>query len=129
MPVNQMPPMMGGKPGMGGPPPDPVEANRSIFNGTDAAVMKTQGAIGPQMTVGDLITKVLKVPLDAPAGALVDAIQKQAQNANPIAKMQNIAGAAGAPPGSQMPPPGMGGGMGAPPTPPPDFKSFAGGLG
>lgn len=87
---------MGGENPRGGE--NPIEQNRSAFNPTDLAAMKQQGTIGPDMTVRDLIEGVLKVPLDAPATALADALRKQSQNADPMGKVQNMAGPQQGPP-------------------------------
>lgn len=112
---------MGPMPGMGGPPPggpggpqapprgqNPVEANRSVMNPTDLATMASRGDIRQGMTVRNFIEDVLKVPIDAPVQALAQATQKQAQNADPMKKMGNIAqsgpGRPGAPPRPQGPP-------------------------
>jgi hypothetical protein len=97
---------MGGKPGGGNPMGDnPIERNRSAMNPTDMAAMMDQGTVRPDMTVKDLIEGVLKVPMDAPATELLQALRRQNQNANPLGKMQNMAreGQPGSGPAPQPP--------------------------
>ena len=116
-PMGGPPPMGGG--GMGGPPPgpkNPMDANRSVLNPTDATMMSQKGQLSKDMTVKDLILNVLKVPLEAPASELVAALKRQVQNASPTGKIQAMAGGPGAPPpGGQMP--------GRPPMAPRDPQS------
>lgn len=106
-------------PMMQGPPAgdNPIEKNRSLFNPTDLAAMSQNGTLNPQMTVGDFIQDVLKVPLDAPLPQLMTALRKQSENASPMGKVQSMAGGEGpqGPPQGQpapapsQPPPGGGG--------------------
>jgi hypothetical protein len=91
---------------------NPIEENRSLFNPTDLAAMGQNGQLSPDMTVGDFITGVLKVPLDAPLPQLMAALKKQSDTASPMGKVQAMAGPQqGPPPGGQpaSPPPGGGG--------------------
>lgn len=81
------------KPPMGGN--DAISQNRSVMNPTDMAAMTQQGTVNPKMTVGDLITKVFKVPLDAPVSALTEAIRRQGQNRTGIGKMGAMANPVG----------------------------------
>lgn len=117
-------PMMGGGPPPQGPPPggmgsNPIEENRSVLNPTDLAAMSQNGDIRPDMSVGDFIQNVLKVPLDAPLPQLVSALKKQGQNATAMGKVQSMGGPpqgqppSGPPPGGPPPggPPSGGGGI------------------
>lgn len=117
-------PMMQGAPagpGPGGPAPggeNPIEANRSALNPTDLAAMSQNGTIRADMTVGDFIQNVLKVPLDAPLPQLMMALKKQSDTASPLGKVQAMAGQGqpgpgqpGPAPSPQSPPPSGGGGL------------------
>lgn len=98
----QLPPVGPGA----GPMPggSPMEENRSVLNPTDATMMGQQGKLSPDMTVEDLITGVLGVPLDAPASALGEALKRQVQNASPEGKVGALAGGPGGPGGPGRPP-------------------------
>lgn len=100
-------------PMMGGQRDNPIEANRSVLNPTDLAAMGQNGDIRPDMTVGDFIQNVLKVPLDAPLPQLMQALKKQSVNASPMGKVRSMAGQGqpGAAPQPQAPPPSGGGGL------------------
>lgn len=71
---------------------NPISQNRSIANPADATMMAQKGQIQPGMTVRQLITDVLKVPLDAPAQALAEAVKRQGMNASMQGKMQSMGG-------------------------------------
>ena len=99
---------------------DPLEANRSVLNPMDATAMLQKGTINQNMTIKDFIENVLKVPggVDAPLPALLDALNRQRQNASGIGKMHNIAQQTNSQPrgmAPQMPPQGN---PQAAPTPP-----------
>lgn len=100
------------------PRPNAISQNSSVFNPADAAMMGQQGAISKNMTVGDLITKVLKVPLTAPAGALIGALKTQLGNRNMAGKAQSMtaAPAGNTPVGSAQGPRNGTGPMGAAPS-------------
>ena len=110
-------PMMGGGPPAGGPPAgggNPIEENRSVLNPTDIAAMGQRGTIRPDMTVGEFVTDVLKVPLEAPLPHLMQALKKQSVNASPMGKVQSMAGGGGPqgqPPAEPSQPPPGGGGL------------------
>lgn len=96
---------MGGPP-QGGPPQggpmglsNEMERSRSIMNPRDAAYMKKSGQIDKDMTVADFVQNVLKTPLDAPVGVLIQNLGKLKQNADPRGKMANIAAESGGPRG------------------------------
>jgi len=115
-----MPPMGGGGApppgGMGAGPPGGgpssavagIEKNRSILNPTDAATMGARGQMDPDMPIRQWLAQ-FGVDADGPVSQLQQFMKKQAQNANPLTKMQNIAqsGGGGAPAGA--PRPAMGG--------------------
>lgn len=96
----QMPPQGGGQRPPDGGGSNPIEQNKSVFNPTDMASMVSSGQVQQGMTVKDLIEKVFRVPIDAPARALVDAVKKQAQTKDMPGKVQAMAqqGQGGAPP-------------------------------
>jgi hypothetical protein len=54
-------------------------------------MMVQKGDIRQGMTVRDLIENVLKVPLDAPAQALIKAVRRQGQNMTAMGKTQSMA--------------------------------------
>lgn len=115
----QMPPTGGGPP-QGGEPPrggsdpgNPIERNQSVFNPTDMAGMISNGQVQKGMSVKDLIENVFKVPIDAPAQALVAAVKRHAQTKDMGGKVRAMSqqrqGAAGPPPqrpGASRPPQG-----------------------
>jgi hypothetical protein len=82
--------MMGGMPpqGMQG---DPIKENESFLNPTDLGLMAGEGRFTPDMSVRDVLQD-LGIDVDGPADQLVEFAKKQSENANPINKMQNIAG-------------------------------------
>lgn len=65
--------------------------NRSVLNPTDAAMMKQDGEVTPDMTVRDYFAK-LGVDVDGPVTQLVEMGQREMQKANPMNKMQAISG-------------------------------------
>ena len=111
----QMPgkPMMGmsqgqGMGGMsGGDAMGTVKQNMSIFNPVDAAAMRESGEITPQTTIREFFAQK-GVDVDGPVSQLVQFVQDQAKKAQPMGKMQAIAGQ-GQPPQQQGPPPDLGG--------------------
>ena len=81
-----------------------VEANRSMLNPTDGAMMAQQGKIGPGQTVGQFMETVFHVKWEDPIEKLTQAAQSQLKNRTPTGKAQALAqGAGGQPP---MPPQG-----------------------
>jgi hypothetical protein len=80
---------------------NPVKDNMSIMNPVDQAYMKQSGEFNSEMTVRDMLAK-FGIDVDGPAQQLVDFGMKQVENADPVRKMQNIAGQGGQ--GGQMPP-------------------------
>lgn len=111
--------------GMGGmPPADPgaeqaVKGARSIYNPTDAQAMKQDGTITPDMTIKDFFaTFGLDVDND-PLSKLVEWQKTQVGNADPLKKMQAIAGQPPAAPQGAPTPVGR----------PPEVSAAPGGLG
>lgn len=100
---------------------DPIGAARSVFNPNDAAAMSQGpgmqgggGMPGGGMQIKDLLAKFGLTPED-PVERLAEVMKSQVKNANPIGKMESIAGQpAPLGPGPGGPPPG------APPGPPMD---------
>ena len=84
---------------------DPMSANRSILNPTDAAFMKKSGALREGMTFGEAMEQSFGIKWDEPMESAVQKLQKSVQNADPMRKMQNIAEEPGAPQGAQKPMP------------------------
>lgn len=120
-PAGARPQSSGMPPRPGGQPTNALDANRSMFNPSDAA--NTAQKFGPTMTIRQLIEDVLRIPggMNAPATSLVTALKGQRSMSDPMAKMRGMAGQPGqgmpqAPPRQpmgappQMPQPGMGGG-------------------
>lgn len=95
-----MPPQ--GNPMSGGRQPSPVMKNLSVFNKNDAALMGASGQLSPDMTVRDFLGQQ-GIDVDGPVTQLVEMAKKQAANANPMTKMQNIAADTGLKPGGQPP--------------------------
>jgi len=97
---------------------DAISQNMSAYNPSDAAMMAQSGQISKDMTVADLITKVFKVPLTAPASALVGAMKTQLGNRNMAGKAKSMSGAppTGAPMQGRQAPPSSPSPMGAPPA-------------
>lgn len=87
---------------------DPITANRSILNPADMAQMKQSGEFNSDMTVRQVMER-LGIDVDGSASQLIEFQKKQMENANPLNKMKNIAGA-GAP---NTPPPNPMAGEGA----------------
>lgn len=68
-----------------------LRQNRSMFNPTDMSMMKQEGEITPDMTIRDYFSK-LGVDVDGPVTQLIEMGKQQMQKANPLNKMQAIAG-------------------------------------
>lgn len=83
---------------------------RSLLNPTDRSMMQQDGTFNPNMSVNDFL-KQMGVDPNGPVTQLTSLWQQQSQNANPINKMQSIAGAPPAPPGGPQ--------VGAPAAPSP----------
>jgi hypothetical protein len=82
-----------------------MKKNMSIFNPTDMAAMATPGHPGqvdPTKTTVREFFEGFGVDVDGPVMQLIDFTNKQVDNANPVKKMQNIAGT-GTPPSSGPP--------------------------
>lgn len=82
------------------------EANRSMMNPTDVASMASRGKLRPDMTVRELFSQ-FGVDVDGPVAQLDVFKQKTIENADPIKKMQNIAGQPGQAPQGQPAPMGL----------------------
>jgi hypothetical protein len=93
---------------------DPIRQNMSGFNPVDLAAMKQSGTFTPDMKVKDVLLKIGIDP-EGPATQLVEFAKKQTQNADPLAKMKNIAATApqgqaqGQPPAEEPLPAGLDG--------------------
>jgi hypothetical protein len=83
-------PMMPPAQGYMGASKDPMRKNVSIMNPADLALMKQEGQFTPDMKLGDMLAK-MGLDVNGPATQLVEFIQKNVQNADPLGKMQNIA--------------------------------------
>lgn len=119
-----MPPqgMGGGMPPQGMPGGDAmskVKENMSIFNPTDATMMRESGQFSPDMTVRDFFAQN-GVDVDGPITQLLKFVQDQAQKASPLNKMRAIAGQGAPPAGPQA---GQG-----PSAPPPELGSLLKGM-
>jgi len=68
-----------------------IQDNMSIFNPTDAAMMKQNGQLDPNMSIRDFF-QMNGVDVDGPISQLVKFAQDQIGKANPLNKMQAIAG-------------------------------------
>jgi len=94
------------RPPEGAPPQggqDPMSANRSPFHPADAAFMKKSGQMSADMSFGQFMESSFGIKWEEPLQTAVQKMQKNVQNADPIKKMQNIAGSpGGAPPGPQQ---------------------------
>ena len=94
--------------GPGGPPGAPPP-NNSVLNAGDMAMAGQQGAIDPNMTVGQWLGMMGIRPED-PIGDALQKMEAQAQNATGVGKAQSAAGgipSVGRPgAGPQGPPPG-----------------------
>lgn len=128
--ADPMNPQMGGGMGGGMPPADPNAAGaeqamkgaRSIFHPGDAQAMKQDGTITPDMTIKDFFaTFGIDVDND-PLTKLIEFQKQQMANADPLKKMQAIAG------GQQGSPPPAPRGAPMPVGRPPEVQS-QGGLG
>lgn len=88
-----------------------VQQSQSILNPTDLSMMVQDGKIRPDMTVNQFLEQVGVDP-NGPVTQLMQMMNKQSQDANPVNKMQAIAGQApgGMPPGQPAAPP-QGGGL------------------
>lgn len=87
-----------------------MKKNMSIFNPTDMAAMATPGHPGqvdPQKTTIREFFGGFGVDVDGPVIQLIDFTNKQVDNANPIKKMQNIAGTSPEPMGPPTAGPAM----------------------
>jgi hypothetical protein len=67
-----------------------IEAQKSVLNPTDVAMMKQDGELRPDMSVRDYLGK-MGVDVDGPVTQLLDALKGQREKANPLNKMQAIA--------------------------------------
>lgn len=100
------------------PATDQIEKTRSMFNGTDAAVMSQRGDINSEQSVAEYFRR-FGVDVNAPGsmGQVRTMFAKQLANANPLNKMSKLAGRQGGSmtpsQGSQPPasPPPSGGDM------------------
>lgn len=97
-------------------PLENYKQNRSTFNPMDAASMKQDGTIRPDMTIAEFFQS--RYGLDVNTNTIMDLAQagkKDIENSVPVKKMQNMAG---------------GPGMGQPPAPQPQAgpQGQAGGL-
>jgi len=84
---------------------DPIKDNMSMLNPIDQAYIKQSGDYTVEMKVRDVFEKFCQennIDMDGPAEQLVVFGRKQIENADPVRKMQNIAGQGGQ--GGQMPP-------------------------
>lgn len=79
-----------------------LRQNRSVFNPADLTAMKQEGEITPDMSIRDYFAR-LGVDVEGPVSQLVEMGKQQMQKANPLNKMQAVAG--GPKPGAK---PGMG---------------------
>lgn len=95
---------------MGG---DAMKENRSMFNPTDVASMKQDvagmGGMGPDTTIRNYLG-TMGIDVDGPVTQLTDFAKKQTDNADPLKKMQNMAGKPSMGPAEPAP---EGGGMDA----------------
>lgn len=92
-----------------------LKQNRSVLNPTDLSMMQQEGEITPDMTVRDYFAK-LGVDVDGPLTQLIEMGKQELQKANPLNKMQAIAGGPKAGPKPMGKPPQMP--MGGPPEAP-----------
>ena len=103
-----------GAPPSPGPATQSLKDNASIFNPVDIAGMRSPGHpmnIDPQKTTIRQYFQQNGVDVDGPVIQLVKFAKDQAGKANPINKMQNMAGSAN----QGVPVPPMSGGMKGPP--------------
>jgi hypothetical protein len=70
---------------------DAMKQNMSIFNPTDATIMRESGQFNPNMTVRDFFAQN-GVDVDGPVIQLLKFVKDQAQKANPLNKMKAMAG-------------------------------------
>jgi hypothetical protein len=89
-----------GQPMGGGRQPSPLMKNLSVLNPKDANLMGVSGQFSPDMTVRDFLGQ-MGIDVDGPASQLVEMAKKQAQNANPLNKMRNMAADTSLKPGGQ----------------------------
>lgn len=97
----QRPPQGGAQGGQ-----DPMSANRSPLNPTDMAFMQKSGQVSADMTFGQFMEQSFGIKYEDPLQVAVDKMKKNVDNADPMKKMQNIAGAGGPPGGGINPPQG-----------------------
>ena len=69
---------------------DPMSANRSALNPTDAAFMKKSGQVQTD-TIGQYLETAFGIKWEDPVEVASQKMQKSMQNADPMKKMQNIA--------------------------------------
>jgi hypothetical protein len=103
-----------GSPGMGmggsNPTMQTIEENRSMFNPTDLASMKTNGEITPDMTIRQFFESQ-GLDVEGPVTQLVEWQMSQIQKADPLNKMKAIAGKGGGNMQSGGMPPSPAGGL------------------
>lgn len=98
-----------------------MKDSRSLFNPTDAAAMKQDGSISMDMPIKDFFAQFgIDVDTD-PLSKLVEFQKQQIGNADPLKKMQAIAGSQSSPPMGQQATP-------APVGRPPEVSGGLGGL-
>lgn len=103
-----------------------VGENMSVLNPTDRAMMKQSGAVTPETPIREYFG-MLGIDVDGPMSQLAGAMKDQMAKADPVQKMQRLAG--GGPGMGQPAPMPQGGGMpqGAPQGKPGgDLKSLLG---
>lgn len=72
------------------PRKSPVGDNLSVLNPEDAKLQMASGQVRPDMTVREFFESK-GIDVDGPITQLTDFFNKQKQNADPLAKMRNIA--------------------------------------
>jgi len=72
------------------PKPNAISQNLSMFNSSDAAMMKQTGQISKTTTIEQFITGTLKLSLNAPLASLVGALKTQLANRNMSGKAQSM---------------------------------------
>lgn len=94
--------MMGpqGAPPQGGQ--DAMSAARSPLNPTDMAFMAKSGQVSADMTFGQFMEQSFGIKYEDPLQTAVEKMKKNVKNADPMGKMQSIAGG---PPGGGINPP------------------------
>lgn len=108
------PQMNPGMPGMGGGPEamaGKINANKSALNPTDAAMMKQDGEIDPNMSVRDYLGK-FGIDADGPVSQLLEMYKAEKQKSGMQGKMSALGGGPGmGQPPQASPPPSPGGAM------------------